>query len=192
MPASMRGWRLRISGIVLVAVVILATGPLTAPPVAALDPVTAGTAIFRLFGGFFKRARTYDQINAARDAELAVLDRQEKLAEARALQGIFTGSDLVFEKARILRTRQAIVDLSERLKKMTRDQFNRFLGQTVINLALKHVSGTQGFGKFVNSANGFLNDSDERLSDLLAKVSGSAGDILEDVTRIRDTLDQAN
>ena len=82
------------------------------------DPLTAGIAVFRLFQGAIRRAQTYEDIARAKDQALAQLAQEREIADYQQRAGVLNGRDSVRKRTRTLEAEQAVIALSERLKKL--------------------------------------------------------------------------
>lgn len=171
---------------------ILATTVAPAPPAAeAIDPLTAGIAVFRLFQGAIRRAQTYEDIARAKNEALAQLAQEREIANYQQRTGVLTGRDSVRERTRILEAEQAVIALSERLKKLTKKQADRFIGSTILNAALLQLSATSGFVKVVRGVDGFLNSAEEGITQMLESVGGAGLDSLAQINAIQQQLNGA-
>lgn len=185
----MHRWLRARSIVVAVIFGILATTVAPAPPAAdAIDPLTAGIAVFRLFQGAIRRAQTYEDIARARDEALAQLAQEREIANYQQRTGVLTGRDSVRERTRILEAEQAVVALSERLKKLTKKQADRFIGSTILNAALLQLSATSGFVKVVRGVDGFLTSAEKGITGMLENVAGAGLDSLAQINAIQEQL----
>lgn len=166
--------------------------PTSTPEAEALDPFTAGVAIFRIFQGMSRRAQTYEDINQAKAEALAQLETEQTIARQNLRTGVLSLKDYVREKERLIQTEQAVIDLTERLKKLTKHQTDRFIGSTILNAALLQLSATSGFIKTVRGIDGFLTSAEDGIKQMLENVSGAAGDLYAQVNTIQDQLAEAS
>jgi len=187
--------RLRVRAIVAALIFGLLAGlapPPNPPPADALDPFTAGIAIFRVFQGMARRAQTYEDIARARDEALAQLADERTIANHQMTTGVLGGRDAVRELRRIRDTEKAVIDLSERLKKLTKKQADRFIGSTILNAALLQLSATSGFIKTVKGIDGFFSGAENGIKRMLENVAGAGVDTLAQVNAIQQQLTLAS
>jgi hypothetical protein len=161
------------------------------PSAEALDPFTAGIAIFRIFQGMARRAQTYEDIAQARDEALAQLADERAIVLHQKATGVLGGRDVVRELARIKEAEGAIIALAERLKKLTKQQTDRFIGSTVLNAALLQLSATSGFIKTVKGIDGFFTSAEAGITRMLENVAGAGGDTLAQINAIQQQLSLA-
>ena len=102
------------------------------------------------------------------------------------------GKDGVRDLEGILKIEAAVTALSERLKKLTKRQTDKFIGSTILNAALLQLSATSGFVKTVRGVDGFLNGAEKGLAEMLANVADSGFDSLGQINAIQQQLSQAS
>ena len=183
---------IRATVVAVVFGLLMTMVPVTPRSAEALDPFTAGIAIFRVFQGMARRAHTYEDIDRARNEALAQLAQERQIAHFQMNTGVLTGRDTVRELQRILKTEAAVTALTERLKKLTKRQTDKFIGSTILNAALLQLSATSGFVKTVRGVDGFLNGAEKGLAQMLANVADSGFDSLGQINAIQQQLSQAS
>lgn len=179
---------------VLTMVLSLLTASLAAPTpreAEAADPFTTAITVFRLFQGMSRRAQTYEQLNAALADERARLDESRLIAAQQQRTGILSPSDYLDEVKRINQLDQAYIDITERLKQLTKRQTDRFIGSTVLNAAVQQLSTTSGFVKVANDVSDVFEVANEGLRGIIDNVSVAGVDLIGRINDLQETLEAA-
>jgi hypothetical protein len=180
---------------VLAVVLSLVAASLAAPAsqrTEAADPFTTVMTVFRLFQGMSRRAQTYEQLDAALVEEQANLDQQLAIAREQRRTRIITTADFNVEYARIHKMRESYVDITERLKKLTKRQTDRFIGDTLMNFAVKELSKTSGFIKVANDIDEVFDVANEGITALIDNVGMAAVDVIGQINELQRVLDASS
>ena len=193
-------WPARLATFTLALLILLT--PLALPPTTAraLDPLTAGRSIFHIIRAMVQRGRIYGDLERARREVNEELDQMRTLAfqhsrrvgalgdpEAIRRQSKFLQAELF----RIRQTSDAVIEVTEKLKNMTRQRFDRKLGETALNVMLKQVSGTSGFQRLKAGMDGAFSGADDAFGKVMGAIEGSGGDVLNRISDVRAELKRA-
>jgi hypothetical protein len=186
--------------LILLALAIALT-PLAYPATtAALSPVTVGRSVFHVIKGMVRRGQIYGDLERARRETNEQLDQMKVTALQHSRRVAFAGDDeaiarqsafLQAELTRIRETKNAVTEVTENLKKMTKRTFDNKLGETVLNAMLKQVSGTQGFQRVSSGLTSAFTNTGNAFDRVIGAIQGGDGDILNRIAAVREDLQKA-
>ena len=184
-----------LAGLAAMLALMVLVAPSPTPARAGGPFIFAAVKIIR---GMVHRARTYESLERARDEEIKALQQQMAISQQHYRMLRSSPDPIVQQRAeeywaqeqrRIKNTEQSFRALTERLKQITRKDFNKFLGRTVLETALQQLVGTLKAGEFVQRASSTVNDVNRVLDTLAAVGIGDLGALREQVGRLAGFLD---
>jgi hypothetical protein len=193
-------WSARLAAWLLAISLLLTTVALPLATAHAITPLTAGRSIFHIIRAMVQRGRIYGDLERARsevNEELAqmrivALQHSRRVGNIGDQEAIHQQSQfLQAELYRIRQTEDAITEVTENLKKMTRSRFNSKLGETALNVMLQQVSSTSGFQKINAGVTRAFTGTGDAFDRVIGAIDGGGGEVLNRISDVRAELQRA-
>ena len=197
---SPTSWPARFAALALALSLLLTSVALPLATAHALEPLTVGRSIFHIIRAMVQRGRIYGDLERARREVNEELDQMKTLAFQHSRRVGSLGDDeairrqsafLQAELYRVRQTNDAITEVTEKLKNMTRQRFDRKLGETALNALLKQVSGTSGFQRLNAGMARAFTSTDDAFAKVMGTIEGGGGDVLNRISDVRAELKRA-